>query len=45
VRFGGRGVHVSTIEFSGFKEGAFGLQIEESSIWIEIGTQGMVHQD
>jgi len=37
-RFGGRGIHVSTIEFSGFREGAFGLQIEEGSIWFEIGT-------
>jgi hypothetical protein len=35
--------HVSTTRFSGSKEGASCLQIEEGSIWFEVGTQGMVH--
>jgi hypothetical protein len=44
-RFVGRGLHVSTTWFSGFREGASDLHFEEGFIWFEEGTQGMTHQN
>jgi hypothetical protein len=42
-RFEGRSLHVSNIGFSSSREGASYVQTEKICIWLEVGTEGMVH--